>query len=335
MLQHMNNVSIAYSNLFRIAANSFRTKMFCPLESNTIINRLFLTLLLIIFPSHLQGAESQETDESFTVAFMESMFLHVNKNDAEAMIKAWSKNLAEEQGVKSGTQTRIIQSVSELIDEMQAGKIDAVGMTVLEYDQLLKYIPISPLFLNTIGNEFAEQFVLLAHKDSSINSLEDLLQKTIVINTTPRTCIIEEWLDLKLIEAGQPTAKKLTKQIIYKLKPSETILPVFFRQADVGLTSKRSFDLMSELNPQVAKQLKTIALSDPYVTTMLAFHKNYQSPDKETIINVLNHFESTNGGRQILLIFQSDGLLEKPLSSVEPTLELIHQHQEKIPSVHP
>lgn len=261
---------------------------------------------------------------------MDSMFPQVNKNDAKAVIKVWSETLAAEQGVKGGSITKIVRTVPELIGEMQAGTIDAVGMTVIEYEQLLNSVAIDPLYLNSIGGNFTEQFVLLAHKDSSIHELRDLRDKTLIINSTPRTCIIKQWFDLQLIKTDLPTSDRLTKHIINKQKPSETILPVFFHQADACLTSKYSFDLMSELNPQVGKQLKIVALSDPYITTMFALRKDFTSPDKEIILKTLDHFETAGGGKQILLIFQSDGLEKKPQSMVDSTLDLIRRHRREL-----
>lgn len=108
-------------------------------------------------------------------------------------------------------------------------------------------------------------------------------------------------------------------------------MPVFFRQADACLTSKYSFDVMSELNPQVGKQLKVVALSEPLITTMLAFRKGFTSPDKDIILDILDHFETAGGGRQILLIFQSDGLEKKPMSMVDSTLELIRRFRKELP----
>lgn len=302
-------------------------------RSRSNISVISLIIWLLFAPSGLQAATDNAASQPFAVAFMDSMFPQVNKNDAKAVIKVWSETLAAEQGVKSGSVTRIIKTVPELIEEMKAGRIDAVGMTVIEYEELLNSVAIDPLFLNSIGGNFAEQFVLLVHKDSSIHQLRDLANKTLIINATPRTCIIKEWFDLQLVNADLPTSDKLTKRIINKPKPSETILPVFFRQVDACLTSKHSFDLMSELNPQVGKQLKVITLSEPLITTMLAFRKNFTSPDKEIILEILDHFETAVGGNQILLIFQSDGLENKPLSMVDSTLNLIRRFRQEL-SVH-
>ncbi len=294
----------------------------------------FLTILplffFLLFPTICAGSETAPANP-FIVAFMDSMFPQVNKNDVEAVIKVWSDTLAHEQVMENGTVTRIIQTVPELVSEMKAGKVDAVGMTVIEYEELLHSVAVDPLFLNFIGDEFTEQFVLLAHKDSNINTFEDLRDKSLVINTTPRTCIIKEWLDLQLVRNNLSISDSLTSRIINKPKPSETILPVFFRQADACLTSKHSFDLMSELNPQVGRQLKVLAISEPLITTMFAFRKSFESPDKEVIIKILDHFEKAVGGEQILLIFQSDGLVKMPMSMVEPTLELIRQFRRELP----
>lgn len=289
------------------------------------MKRVVLTTVLLtclVAPAFCQTGRP-----ALVVGFMRSMFQHVNMNDAEAVIKSWGQIIARENGITAGTETRIITSEEELIRDMQAGAVDAVGMNVLEYEALSRTVPLGPVFLNSIRGGFAENFVLLAHAKGPVSSLRDLRGRRLLINDSPRTAIIAMWLDLELIDHGLPETARLVGRVDRKATPADTILPVFFQQAEACITTREAFDVMAELNPQIGRQLKVLLISPPVATTMLAFRRDFASEYRDVIMRVLENLDATPAGRQILTIFQSDGLREMPLTTIAPTLELIERHR--------
>jgi phosphonate transport system substrate-binding protein len=85
-------------------------------------------------------------------------------------------------------------------------------------------------------------------------------------------------------------------------------LPVFFGQADACLTSKRGFDTMCELNPQVARELKAIAVSPPMVVSFYIFRKNCPSANREKVIKAITNLPTTAAGKQLATLFQFEDL---------------------------
>src|ERR1035441_10793653 len=81
------------------------------------------------------------------------------------------------------------------------------------------------------------------------------------------------------------------------------VLPVFFGQSDACLTSKRSFDTMCELNPQVGKDLIVIASSPVMVVTFYIFHKNYHGVSRERFARVYSEVSTSAAGRQLATLF--------------------------------
>jgi len=88
-------------------------------------------------------------------------------------------------------------------------------------------------------------------------------------------------------------------------------LPVFFGQADACLTSKRGFDTMCELNPQVARDLTTIASSPAMVVTFYIFHRNYHGLTRESFAKVYSDVRISAAGRQLATLFQFEELVVK------------------------
>ena len=68
------------------------------------------------------------------------------------------------------------------------------------------------------------------------------------------------WLDIALFNDGcRPVAEFCRVEQNKKL--TKVVLPVFFRQNDACVVTRRGFKTMSELNPQVGQQLRVLASS--------------------------------------------------------------------------
>lgn len=116
-------------------------------------------------------------------------------------------------------------------------------------------------------------------------------------------------------------------QIVLKNKIPNTVLPVFFRQADACLVTRSSFETMTELNPQLGQQLRILLVSEPYVPVVFCFRDNYQSEVKAQVLKEIENLHLSPAGRQILTIFQIDKLFEQSSSVLDITIALLQEHQ--------
>jgi hypothetical protein len=105
--------------------------------------------------------------------------------------------------------------------------------------------------------------------------------------------------------------------------PSRVVLPVFFGQIDARLTSKRGFDTMSELNPQVARDLDVLASSASMVVQMYILPKNYRSEQREKLIKALSSIGASTAGRQFAKLFHFDDLTIQDGTYLAPGLALL------------
>ena len=134
-------------------------------------------------------------------------------------------------------------------------------------------------------------------------------------------------MDVELLRAGLPASERFFKRMLPESKVSETLLPIFFGKEDGCLVTRKGFNIMAELNPQISNQLKILAASSKYIPNLLAFNKKYQSKMKDVISERIESWVQTPAGRQILTIFQTEALVPKPFDTLGPTMELITEHQ--------
>ncbi|WP_320045273.1 hypothetical protein [uncultured Desulfobacter sp.] len=66
------------------------------------------------------------------------------------------------------------------------------------------------------------------------------------------------WLRSLMVEKGLGQADTYFSKLKWVNKINEAVLPVFFKQADACLVNLKGLDIMAELNPQIAQQVKIV-----------------------------------------------------------------------------
>ena len=283
-----------------------------------------LAALLAFAALPARGDSAEPT--SFRIGFASSMFSDVNENDAKAAVKVWGQLIAKEKNVPTDPDPAILKDVEELRRALREQKVDAVAITTTDYDQLRREVRFAPIFVTHNAKSNTERYVLLAHRDGPVKSLADLRGRSLNLHRNPRACLSPLWLDTLLVQQGHPVADALAGRITHETKLSKVVLPVFFRQADACVVTHSGFATMSELNPQLAKQLTVLAESPAMVPAVFAFRADYQPVFKETLIAGVNDLKRTPAGQQVLTIFHSENIEEQPASCLDSALELIAAH---------
>lgn len=266
----------------------------------------------------------------FRIGFTSSLFTDVNEHDARAALKAWGQQIAMEQDIPVSPYPSVFRSFGAMRQAFQKKQVDAICMTTIEYNQLRRAVDFATIFVTYNAGRISEHYVLLAHRNGSVKTLADLSGRSLNFHKNPRASLSSLWLDTLMIRKGLPTAPCFAGKIFHKTKLSDVVLPVFFRQADACIVTRRGFDTISELNPQLARQLIVLEESPKIVPTIFALRADYNPVAKEKIITGMKELKNTPAGRQVLIIFQCDAIDEQPASCLDASLELIATHERLI-----
>ena len=87
-------------------------------------------------------------------------------------------------------------------------------------------------------------------------------------------------------------------------KPSDALLPTFFGKSDLCLISRGDFDLLTELNPQIAKRLTILERSEPLVPMVLVLRSDYDGIDIDKAVASAATLHSDADGQQALTLMQ-------------------------------
>lgn len=282
--------------------------------------RLILSLSILLLSCM---AAAPDTIDRLRVGFTRRMFTDVNENDAKAAVKIWGQTVTRAQNIPTEPQPIIYESVTTLHQSLASKEVDAIGMSVEEYAHLKPEIRFDPIFVPHAAGKATEQYLLLAHRDGNVSSLADLAGRSLRFQTNIRSTLAPRWLDILLRQQGHPTASHFAGKLVFEPKLTKVVLPVFFRQSDACVVTRSGFESMSELSPQVAKQLNVIASSAELVPVVFVFRAEYSPSFRERLIRGMSQLKETPGGQQLLTIFQSDDLELKPGTFLAPSLELL------------
>ena len=241
------------------------------------------------------------------VAISETLVADVNMNDARAAMAIWIKRVMVDLNVVIEFNPKVFDTTEEVLRRARSGQVDSVAVNLIEYRQIADVLDSTQIVIEA-GDSGPDLYILAAKRGGGIQHLSDLRGRRLCTWKAPRMCIAPAWLTAILDEEHLGPSEQFFASVTTETKVARVVLPVFFGQADACLTSKRSFDTMCELNPQVAKDLTAIASSPVMVPLFYCFHKNYHSANRERFVKALTGLRASAAGRQIATLFQCDGL---------------------------
>jgi ABC-type phosphate/phosphonate transport system substrate-binding protein len=261
-------------------------------------------------------------DAPVRLAISESMVADVNMNDARAAMAIWLKRMMVDLNVVIEFNPKVFDTTEEIFRRARSGLLDAVALNVVEYRQIADVLDPSQIIAQA-GTAGLDQYLLLAKRNGGIQQLGDLRGGRLCTLKAPKMCVADAWLTTILDEGHLGPGERFFGSVITDTKVSRIVLPVFFGQADACLTSKRGFDTMCEMNPQVGKDLTAIASSPAMVPCFHAFRKNFHGVSREKFSGVFFNLRTSAAGRQLATLFQFDDLTLRNGSCLASALSIL------------
>ncbi|MEO8592049.1 MAG: PhnD/SsuA/transferrin family substrate-binding protein [Candidatus Solibacter sp.] len=232
----------------------------------------------------------------------------------------WVKQITDD--INMAISPTIFSTTQEIQDGARRGQLDAVAVNMLEFRPIADLLDTGQI-ITAAGEGGLEQYLILAKQSTGIRRLADLKGRRLCTLKSPKTCLAPLWLFTILEEARLGSAEQFFGPVVEDTKFSRVVLPIFFGQADACLTTKRGFATMSELNPQVARDLKVVASSPAMTVSFYIFRKNYRNVNRERLIKALSSLSATPAGRQLATLFQVDDLAVRDGSCLASALALL------------
>jgi len=290
-----------------------------------------LVLLLLIFP--LQGIKAQTPKDNvgnFQVAFSTNVFKGVYLNDAIAGANVLTETLINEYSRKK---YKIIppatfSSMEELENLIKLQEVEVFIMHSTELLRLKNPNLIIPICVAIRDGSPYDIFYLLINTKSGYTKIDDLKNGRILIGSPFEADIPVLWLDNLLKERKLEKKEEYFSSIEYFEKALPSILPVFFGKAEACIVTKSLFETVTELNPQLNKELIPIEISQPISIGIIAIRENISNPElKEDIKKAFINMHKHANGRQYLNIFRSQRVGEFKKEHLASTYEILNLNE--------
>ena len=271
-------------------------------------------------------AAAETNQGMFRLAFSRDTFSEVRKNDAMAAIKVWAAIIFKERGIIASPAPHIFNSVQEIAKALTTKKIDSISLPSNKYWKLRHLLDQRICIVGKNNGSITEEYILLVHKDSEIQRLEDLRGRSLLFFQNSRMSLASIWLDTVLVQAGLPRTVEFCRETSSS-KLSNTVLPVFFRRADACVVTRSSFNTMCELNPQLKQRLKVLTSSPELVPSVFCFRKDFNDSIRQVILSELTQILQSPSGEQIMTLFQLGAFEAQPTSCLDSALKLLTTHE--------
>lgn len=256
------------------------------------------------------------------VAISESLVADMNINDARAAMAIWLKQFMQQMNLVLEMRPVVFDTTEEIVRRARAGLLDVVALNVVEYRQIADVLDPNEIMCEA-GAQAQEQYILLAKRKSGIQHLGELRGRRLIVLKGIRMCVANAWLSTILDGEHCGASEQFFGSVISESKASRVILPVFFNAADACITSKRGFDMMCELNPQVGTQLTAITTSPVMTPCFYVFSKNYHGVSRELFVKAYSALRNSPSGQQLSTVFKFDGLTVRDISCLASALSVL------------
>lgn len=290
---------------------------------------LFLALSLPVSAEH-PVQEPETSGNVFRFALSSKMFSEVRIEDAKAAMKVWILTVAGDRHIPVDPEPHIFDSMAEMIRASRNNLVDGFNVTTEECWRLSREVKLNSVVVGLHNDQITEEYVLLVRRDRAMESIDTLGGRSLRVLENPRMSLAMIWLDSLLLRNGSKPAATYCSNVTSSSKLTQVVLPVFFGQSDACLVTRRGFQTMSELNPQVGHQLHVLASSPEVVPTVFVFRSDYISPFREKILAEMGRLSETPAGQQILTLIQADRVEEQPMSCLTGAFDLLSTHQNLI-----
>jgi|ERR1017187_3002359 phosphonate transport system substrate-binding protein len=289
--------------------------------------RISLLVALVVAASPLRGfAENPDLAAARTevhFAFSKSMFVGVNENDAKVAVKVYAQAIGDQNGIYVDSEPVLLEGTNAIAKALALKQADLFALTAEEFFALENQGLEGPVMLSRIKQTFTEDYLLLAREDNMLRKVEDLKGRSLIISSDARASLAFIWLEVLCRGHGLGPAAQVTTKVTSASKTTQVVLPVFFGKADACLVTRNGWEVMCELNPQLKKQLRIVAVSPRVVPSLTCFRHGYTETVKQQIIKAVDFASAKPGYKQLMALFKTDHLGNAPLAALESTRQLI------------
>lgn len=280
-----------------------------------------LLWLCAVAPGH---AQQPSQPHRFTMGiYYPSVKSLISRVDFEVALDVWLQELSRAAGLEPAS-AKLFDEIAIMSEATRRGELDFVLAPPLLLAKYFDRWQLAEGYTSTTldGNHYG--MVLVARTDKHIRGFRDFAGKRLLLPDKDELAML--FLDTELAKAKMPSYPQVFSGIQHNEKYSGIVLGLFFDKADVGVVYQEIYQMMTELNPQIADVVKILATFPSKSPNYGFFNSAYPQPLRERIAESIRLLHSNVRMQQILTDLRMANLVACPIDELAPFDELLREH---------
>jgi ABC-type phosphate/phosphonate transport system substrate-binding protein len=285
-------------------------------------------LVLLTSCSLFRDVQAGETDKSLLkIGFSSKAFVSVPKEDMRIAVQVLSQKIAKK--TVGNAESRVYENESDIEKALKAKNLDVVALTSEEFIHLKGPTRLEPVMVTVAGKSPELELILLARRENGINHFRDLKNRVIAIpgEMSQYGSINRIWMETLVMKEGG-VASETFSSVKETRGASQAVMMAFFRKADGCIVSKSAFEVASELNPQLSRELRAIASIGKLTGGIVALRQDLPEERKQKVRKALSTLHEDPEGKQMFVLFQLTRLEEFRPELLKATEAMLAEYRE-------
>ncbi len=299
----------------------------------SVTNKILLFLFSALTPGEIINGQSasEEKSSNLTLGYSSIIFQDSKPQDANAAIFIWTeeirKNVYTDFRQKVDLSTYIFDSPNEIAAALSEDKADILVLPTPDYFILRQKFDLVPSLVGIIDNSPYFQFVLLVRKDSGLNSLADLRNRTLSQPKEEFHPLLNFWISGLLEKKFNVDKNHFFNDVRIEEKEHNAVYSLFFNKSDCAIVEKDLFITLCSLNPQLSNSIKILDASPELISLVTVYSKKSEAKVKNILSWLSNNIHNSTEGQNILRLFKVKRLVKVTDKDLQSTKNLIDEYK--------
>ena len=279
-------------------------------------------------PDEHDPAVSIHGTDLIKVGYLKDLLPDVDPRDAQVAVEMWLMELAAELGLPVKTQIHFYGDMPSLVEALAADRIEVATLPPLDYLEVRKRVALDVFIVGEVQGRVTDEHLILVRGDGGFSALEDLRESALIVESGRYASLTASmWLETLLLKKGLGGTRAFFGTVKLASKASQALLGVLFRKYDAGLVTRRAFETMAELNPQIGQELTVLHHSPGFLREVLCGRKGFDTKWKQAMLETALRLRRYARGRQVLELFGMDRVVRFDPAYLEPIIGLVKEYE--------
>lgn len=285
------------------------------------IIRLLFLLSLVQAATAAPGAADPRV---IRVGLSTSLYATVNEHDARIATQLWANELTEQMEEDWVLDVVLFNDTQVMLAATIRGEVDFINLHPIDF--VTRGKDLTPALTSVYHDgRSSERFCLIVRQDAGLVSLQDLQGKRCLMVMADDNHLPRMWLEVALRHDGLQTADQHLRLESVE-EPSQGVLRVLFGQADACVAPDHVLTTMSELNPQLARELNVLSVSDEFLRGLGLFGPLASQDKRRAVLQASLQIHERPTGRQLLALYGFSSVHRFEPSQLISVRDLVAEH---------